>query len=128
MQKKPTQNKDFRTFRESKIATRSTAAMQKPRPVSELLDKGSNQLRVLRLGLKTRSDALVTIRSALPERLAAEVLDVGIADGLLTISASSAAWATRLRYVMAPMREPLAVALKSKIDSIKIRVARTQSL
>lgn len=122
MQKKATQNKDFRTVSTATGITRDDSAMQKPKALSELLNIPGKALGDLHRQLDDRSRALDWVKSALPPKLAAEVISAGLAQGKLSIGVSSATWASRLRYLSAELRQSVGAASQTTILSIRVRV------
>jgi len=122
MQKKTTQNKDFRTVSTTTGRAEIDSAMQKPKPLSELLNISGKVLGDLHRRLDDRSRVLSLVKAALPEKLAAEVVSAGIDQGKLSIGVSSAAWASRLRYLTADLRKSVGENSQSKILSVRIRV------
>ncbi len=122
MQKKVTQNKDFRTFFHSNSVTVCHDAMQKSKPLSELMAIPSEALRDLSLRLAERSRVLDQVRSSLPPKLASQVVSAGIDRGRLSIGVSSAVWASRLRYATGNLRKSVGESLKINILRVQIRV------
>jgi hypothetical protein len=96
--------------------------MQKPKPLSELLAIPSKALRDLSSRLEQRSQVLEQVRSALPPKLAGQVLSAGIDQGRLSIGVSSAVWASRLRYSTAILRKSVGDSLKINILRVQIRI------
>jgi hypothetical protein len=124
MQKKTRQNKDFRTVSTGRNESNRKIPEQNPRTVRELLTSSAGRLEELKRQLATRSTVLACLQTALPAELAAELVSAGLEDGRLTLGASSAAWASRLRYVIEPLKPALAAALDAEISMVKVRVAR----
>jgi hypothetical protein len=124
MQKKPSQNKDFRTVRLDRNESNRKNPEENSRTVRELLTSGAGKLEELKRRLATRYTVLTGVQSALPAQLAAELISAGLEDGQLTLGASSAAWASRLRYVIEPLKPALAALLDAEISVVKVRVAR----
>jgi hypothetical protein len=96
--------------------------MQKPRPLSELLQIDGKKLRELKSRLEQRESVLAQVRSRLPPKLAAQVLSAGIDRGRLTIGVNGAAWASRLRYCTAALRKDVGAALAVELVGVRIRV------
>jgi len=101
--------------------------MQKPKSVSELISGTSKALRDLRVRLDARSLLLIRVRSCLPPRLIDHVISAGLQDGCLTLGTSSAAWASRLRYVKNELQIQLKQDHRLDIESVKIRVVNPGS-
>jgi hypothetical protein len=96
--------------------------MQKPKLLSELLEGHGKQLRALSEALRERQTVLVAVRQTLPPKLAAQVLSAGIERGRLSIGVSSAAWATRLRYLTTDLRMTVGKALGVEVTAVRIRI------
>jgi len=96
--------------------------MQKPKALSELLNIPGKALGDLHRRLEDRSRVLSLVKAALPEKLAAEVISAGIDQGKLSIGVSSAAWASRLRYLTADLRNSVGEASQTTILCVRIRV------
>jgi hypothetical protein len=122
MQKKATENKDFRTVSTTPGTPRHDTAMQKPKALSELLNISSKTLGDLTRRLDERSRVLSWVKAALPEKLAVEVISAGLDQGKLNIGVSSAAWASRLRYLTADLRKSVGEASQTTILSVRVRV------
>jgi hypothetical protein len=122
MQKKASQNKDFYSVLIATVITSNHIAMQKPKALSELLNIPGKALGDLQRRLEDRSRVLNLVKAALPAKLAAEVVSAGIDQGKLNIGVSSAAWASRLRYLTADLRESVGEASQATILSVRIRV------
>jgi|SRR5208282_3154737 hypothetical protein len=126
MQKKSTQNKDFRTFWSHYCVTVLHVAMQKPKPLSELMALPSRALKDLSARLAARSQVLDEVRSALPAKLAVHVISAGIDQGRLTVGVTGAVWASRLRYSSLALRKSVGDSLQINILRVKIRVVPPQ--
>jgi len=122
MQKKVTENKDFRTVSTATGITGHDSAMQKPKALSELLNIPGKALGDLNRRLDDRSRVLGLVKSAVPAKLAAEIISAGLDQGKLSIGVSSAAWASRLRYLTADLRKSVGEASQSTILSVRVRV------
>jgi hypothetical protein len=122
MQKKATRNKDFRTILHIGINAGISAAMQKFKPLSELLQIPDKALGTLSARLRDRADMLAAVQQVLPARLAAEVLSAGLEQGRLTVGVSSAAWAARLRYCTNDLRKTVGISTRTTILSVRLRV------
>lgn len=121
MQKKVHQNKDFRTLFEQSFSLVSTA-MQYPKSISELLRGPHKRLDDLGRRLDRRDAALVAVRAALPQELAAQIASAGCEGGRLSVGVASAAWASRMRYALAEARTALAAALGEEIGTIRVLI------
>jgi hypothetical protein len=97
--------------------------MQQFKPLSELLQIPDKVLGNLSARIRDRAELLAAVRSALPARLAAEVLSAGLEAGRLTVGVSSAAWAARLRYLTHDLRKTLGISMRTTIHSVRLRVA-----
>ncbi len=124
MQKKMTENKDFRTLARDDETAASGTAMQYPKTISELLCLGHKRLDDLAAGLDARDRVLTRVRASLPAPLAAQVLTASYADGRLSLGVASGAWASRARYAAAAAREELRAALGAEVLTVRVRVAR----
>jgi hypothetical protein len=128
MQKKTRQNKDFRTVSACRNESNRKSLEQNPRAVRELLTSGAGRLEELTRRLATRSTVLARVKTALPAEIANELVSAGFEEGRLSLGASSAAWASRLRYVIEPLKPTLAAILEQEISVVKVRVARTNKV
>jgi hypothetical protein len=122
MQKKMTRNKEFRTILRIRQGVGKSTAMQKFKPLSELLQIPDKVLGTLSARLRDRAELLVAVQTALPARLAAEVLSAGLEGGRLTVGVSSAAWAARLRYFTNDLRKTVGSTARTTIVSVRLRV------
>jgi Dna[CI] antecedent, DciA len=100
----------------------SPAAMQYPKPISELIASSDKRLDELSARLARRAAVLAGVRAALAPSLAAHVASAGLEAGRLSIGVASGAWATRLRYSVHAARARIAAALGTEITRIRIRV------
>lgn len=98
------------------------AAVRKSRDIKALFEGGSERLTSLKDRLQERSLVLDQVIAALPDEIAANVATAGIEEGVLTIGAVSAAWATRLRYMTDILRQRVGGALGVEISSVRIKV------
>src|SRR5271166_2379624 len=121
MQKKSTQNKDFRTVWSYNCVTFLRVAMQKSKALSELMAIPSRALKDLSARLAARSQVLDEVRSALPAKLAGHVISAGIDQGRLTIGVSGAVWASRLRYLTHGLRKSVGKTMAISILTVRIR-------
>lgn len=122
MTKKVTQNKEFRTLLAHETGAIRTPAMQKPMPLSHLLNISGKTLTSLRARLDDRSNVLAAVQRALPAKLAAQVHSAGIDQGRLTIGVAGAVWASRLRYQTSDLRKAVGNDLQAAILTVRIRV------
>jgi hypothetical protein len=99
-----------------------TAAMQKPKSLSELLARGGKRLSLLNVRSSERSQVLAQVRAALPPKLQDAVVSAGLEQGRLTIGVVGAQWASRLRYSTEVIRTRLAGSSGTAIQTIRIRV------
>jgi len=90
--------------------------------INELLAGPGKRLTALRRQARDRSVVLEQVRSALPKELAQAVSSAGILEGTLTIGVTSAAFASRLRYVTQELRKRLSETPGIDIQSVRIRV------
>jgi len=100
--------------------------MQYPKSISELLRLRHKGLTELERRVRERQATLDQLKAVLPADLAGKIATAGLDGGRLSIGVTSAAWASRLRYMAPELRRSLGEALGVKIDSVKIRVARSQ--
>jgi hypothetical protein len=90
--------------------------------IKELLAGGGKRLADIKRQARERSVVLEQVRSALPKELAQAVSSAGILGGTLTIGVTSAAFASRLRYVTQELRKRLSETPGIDIQSVRIRV------
>jgi hypothetical protein len=117
-----TQNKDFRTVFTCQFPLEMSAAMQKPRSVSDLLSRTGNKLAALKTRSLERSLVVEQVRAALPTRLAEAVVSAGLDQGRLTIGVVGAVWASRLRYLTDSIRKRVGSSIGIPVLSVKVRV------
>ena len=79
-------------------------------------------LQRLRAGSAEAERALAALRRVLPPEIAREVWSASQRGTTLTAFVRSAAWGTRLRYVMPGLRAALGAELGSAIDDVKVKV------
>jgi len=96
--------------------------MKKPTVVSHLLEQGQGMLQRLREGTADAERTCMALKSILPAELAEEVWSAVLRERTLTVFVRSAAWGTRLRYVMPGITDVLAARLGTAIDEIKVKV------
>jgi hypothetical protein len=99
-------------------------AMQKYRDIKELFEGGSERLTTLKGRSRARFLVLTHVMAALPPTLAKTVVSAGIDQGRLTIGVSSAAWASRLRYVTETLRKRVGESMGADIQSVRIKVVQ----
>jgi hypothetical protein len=90
--------------------------------IKELLTGGGKRLADITRRAGERSLVLEEVRSALPKKLAQAVYSAGILEGTLTIGVTSAAFASRLRYVTRELRQRLGESRGIDIKAVRIRV------
>jgi|GEM_PF-540921 len=127
MTKKVTQNKEFRTLLAHESGADIGDAMQKPMPLSHLLNIPGKTLGNLRTRLEDRSTVLAAVQRALPAKLGTHVISAGIEQGRLTIGVSGAVWASRLRYQTSELRKTVGGDLQAPILAVRIRVIVPQA-
>ena len=98
--------------------------MQYPKSISELLGLRNKGLADLAERVRERRAILDQLKTLLPPDLAARIATAGLDRGRLSIGVTSAAWASRLRYMAPQLRRDLGNALGIGIDSVRIRVVR----
>lgn len=108
------------TARQNKEITHTVAM---PKTVQELLAARGSRLRVLKTQTDERASALVHVRAALPGKLADTVVSAGLDGGRLTVSVTSAPWATRLRYAACSLKARVGQSMNADIQTVRIRVA-----
>lgn len=96
--------------------------MKKPTAVSHLLEQGEGMLKKLRAGTAEADRSLAALRSVLPPELAREVWSASLRGSTLTAFVQTAAWGTRLRYVVPKLSGPIAAALGAPVEEIKVKV------
>ena len=96
--------------------------MKKPTAVSHLLEQGKGMLQRLRAGTADAERALAALRRVLPEELAREVWSASLRGGTLTAFVRSAAWGTRLRYVIPAKLAALSAELGTPVEAVKVKV------
>ena len=79
-------------------------------------------LKRLRSGTLEAERGLAALHAVLPPELAREVWSAALRGTTLTAFVSTAAWGTRLRYVASKLLVPLAAALGSPVEEIKVKV------
>jgi hypothetical protein len=79
-------------------------------------------LRRLREGAVEADRTLAVLRQVLPPEIAARVWGAVLKDGTLTVLVRSAAWGTRLRYLVPEFADKVAAALGATIDKVKVKV------
>lgn len=79
-------------------------------------------LKKLRIGAADAERSLAALRGVLPPELAREVWSASLRGTTLTAFVQTAAWGTRLRYVASQLMVPLAAALGSPVEEIRVKV------
>jgi hypothetical protein len=95
---------------------------KKPTPVSHLLEQGEGMLKKLRSGTLEAERSLAALRATLPPELAREVWSATLRGTTLTVFVSTAAWGTRLRYVVPKLTGAIAERLGAPVEDIKVKV------
>jgi hypothetical protein len=95
---------------------------KKPTAVSHLLEQGEGMLKRLRAGTLEAERSLAALRAALPPDLAREVWSATLRGTTLTAFVSTAAWGTRLRYVVPKLTGTIAEGLGAPVEEIKVKV------
>jgi hypothetical protein len=96
--------------------------MKKTTPVSDLLAEGKGLLQKLREGSAEADRTLAALRQVLPPEIAREVGSASRRGDTLTAFVQSAAWGTRLRYVLSERLGALAAELGAPIGVVKVKV------
>ncbi len=96
--------------------------MKNPTSVSHLLEQGEGVLKKLRAGTAEAERSLAALRSVLPPDLAQEVWSAYLRGVTLTAFVQTAAWGTRLRYVVPKLMGPVAAAFGAPVEAIKVKV------
>ena len=79
-------------------------------------------LQRLRAGSAEAERTLAALRRVLPPEIAREVWSASQRGTTLTAFVQSAAWGSRLRYVMPGLRDALGAELGSAIEDVKVKV------
>jgi hypothetical protein len=99
--------------------------MKKPTAVSHLLEQGEGALmQRLRKGASDAERTLAALRRRLPPELSAEVWSAVLSQKTLTVFVRSAAWGTRVRYVIPRIVDALGEELGAQIEEVKVKVRR----
>lgn len=96
--------------------------MKKPTRVSDLLAKGSGRLAELRAGAAQAERTLGVVRRHLPAEMADQVFGAVLQEGVLTLLVRSAAWGTRIRYVMPELLPAVAAEFDAALDKVVVKV------
>jgi hypothetical protein len=96
--------------------------MKKPTAVSHLLEQGEGMLQRLRAGTADAERALAALRRVLPPEIAGQVWSANQRGTTLTAFVHSAAWGTRLRYVIQGLKDALGAELGATIEEVKVKV------
>jgi len=99
-----------------------TFVRKKPTPVSHLLEQGEGMLKKLRSGTLEAERSLAALRAVLPPELGREVWSAALRGTTLTALVSTAAWGTRLRYVVPKLTGAVAKGLGAPVEEIKVKV------
>lgn len=91
------------------------------------MDAPRGRLKSLQARSRDRFEVLAHVRAALPPELEGTVLTAGIEAGRLTVGVAGGAWASRLRYRSAALRERVADTLGREIHSVRIKVVQPSS-
>lgn len=79
-------------------------------------------LEKLRSGTLEAERCLAALRAVLPPELAREVWSAALRGTTLTALVSTAAWGTRLRYVVPKLTGAVAEGIGAPIEEIKVKV------
>ena len=79
-------------------------------------------LQRLRAGSADAARALAALRGILPPEIAREVWSANLRGTTLTAFVHSAAWGTRLRYVIPGLKAALGAELGVAIEDVKVKV------
>jgi hypothetical protein len=96
--------------------------MKKPTAVSDLLAEGKGMLQRLRSGTAEADQTLAALRRVLPPEIGREVWSASRKGSTLTAFVQTAAWGTRLRYVIPGLRSALARELGAPVAEVKVKV------
>ena len=96
--------------------------MKKPTPVSHLLKQGEGMLQRLRRGTAEADRTLAALQRVLPPEIAAEVWSAALRGTTVTAFVRTAAWGTRLRYVVPKLLDALAGELGTPVEAFKVKV------
>jgi hypothetical protein len=96
--------------------------MKKPTPVSHLLEQGEGMLQRLRRGTADADRTLAAVRRVLPSEIGASVWSASLRGTTVTAFVRTAAWGTRLRYVMPKLMGALAAELGATVEEVKVKV------
>ena len=79
-------------------------------------------LQRLRAGTADAERTLAALRRLLPPEIGSEVWSASQRGSTLTAFVHSAAWGTRLRYVIPELKDALGAELGAPIEDVKIKV------
>ncbi|HKX59174.1 MAG TPA: DciA family protein [Steroidobacteraceae bacterium] len=96
--------------------------MKKPTLVSHLLEEGEGMLQKLRRGTAEADRTLAALQRVLPAEIAREVWGASRRGDTLTAFVQTAAWGTRLRYVVPGLKGALAAELGAPVGDVKVKV------
>ena len=96
--------------------------MKKPTAVSDLLRQGGGRLGELAAGAAEAERQLGKVRQRLPPELASRVFAAVLQDGTLTLLVRSAAWGTRIRYLLPELQPLIAADIGRVLERIVVKV------
>ena len=79
-------------------------------------------LKRLREGAQGAERTLSVLKQHLPRELADQIFGASFKDGTLTVLVRSAAWGTRLRYLVPEFTDRLGAGLGGAIEKLKVKV------
>ena len=80
------------------------------------------EIKRLRAGTLAAEQSLAVLRAQLPPDLAREVWSASLRGSTLTAFVSTAAWGTRLRYVVPALAARVAEGLGVPVEEIRVKV------
>lgn len=84
--------------------------------------KSGGWLKGLRARQDARSEWLQWLRASLPEELGAAVVDASLRGGVLVVQAASAGWASRLRFALPALAQPIRERWPGT-ETVRVKVA-----
>ena len=96
--------------------------MKKPTAVSHLLEQGEGMLRTAAEGDRERRPVPAALRRVLPPEIAREVCSASQRGTTFTAFVHTAAWGTRLRYVIPGLKAALEAELGEAVEEVKVKV------